>query len=471
MKVTLRGLAIAGLLIYLATGLWNVGIIATDDYEFGVARVVPAQNWSASKIIAASDIRSPLPNLYLFFFTRTALSLGITSPVSQLRFALFFIALIGFSLHAYFGLKLVRLAGGDKEIHSRTFLFLLGFLFYLPIAHSRPLVENLASPFVTASVYFTCAYARTFALPQLLAALTFLSLACTMRYQVAVIGVVPIWLALKSRRVWHLASFGALAVALFFLTGLIDYLYKGGWHASLIAYYRYQASEIGKYSQQPVTVFPGLFLALSFPPVLFARFRGFRWRETYAPLFPALLAWAFFVFTHSLVGHKEERFMIPLFVLFVILLVPLAAEVATNPRYRWRRAYFMVMNAGLLMLASTNIPQNNLIGSAVYVGKHPEIREVWGVEQTLFNFPTAFIGRPVEVKLVTPGDLIRKPPSSCSEVVLARVDYAEAFPQAVAGLEKKAEFAPGGLERLAIRLNRKQNFRRGPIVIYSRPGC
>ena len=471
MKHNIGRLALAGLLIYLATALWNVGIIATDDYEFGISRVVPAQNWTAEKIIAVSDIRSPLPNLYLFFFTRSALALGIGSPVTQLRFALFFVALIGFSMNAFFGLKLVRLAGGNEEKHALTFLFLLGFLFYMPVAHTRPLIENLASPFVTASVYYTCAYARSFALPQLLAALAFLALACTMRFQVAVIGVVPVWLALKSKRASHLLSFGALAVALFFVTGLVDFLYKGGWHASLVAYYRYQAAEIEKYSQQPFSVFFGLYFALSFPPVLLARFRGLQWKEIYRPLYPALFGWLFFIFTHSLVGHKEERFMIPLFVVFVILLTPLATEVATNPRYRWRRAYFLAMNTVLLFLASANVPQYNLIGSAQFVGSHPEIREVWGIEQSLFNFPTAFIGRKVDVKLVSAADLARKPPATCGEVVLVRVDYVEASPQAVRELEKKAVYSPGLLEQIAIKLNRKQNFRRGPIEVYQKRGC
>lgn len=459
-----RWILFAGLALYLSTAWFNVGIIATDDYEFGIARIVPAQNWTALSIIKASGIRSPIPNLALFAFTKTALSLGITEPVTQLKFALIFVALFSYITYTF----LAFLFFPKEGTKSRTALFLLSFYFICPMAFTRPLIENLAAPFLFISCWAACEYFDSSKGKYLLLSVAALTLSSMFRFQVGVCSLALVLLVLIRRQWKHLFLLGASGLVGIVLSGALDWFYKGGLHASLVAYSDYQASNIQRFGTQPFYVFIALFIGLSMPPLLFQKYKNFSWRENFNYLVPALLFFVIFLISHSVVVHKEERFMVPLLPIFFVLITPLALY--TWKTSRWRRVSFLSLNFLLLPLASYNAPQTNLIESALFVSTHPRYEHVISVEGTLFNFPRAFIPRQIEVQDFSAQEYSNKTAFNCNEVIMVRKDIRESI-KGFDQLEFLGASDPGILERVVIALNPKQNKRRGPIEHYSKPNC
>jgi hypothetical protein len=468
MKKHIWTISTLGFLLYLAAALTNIGIIATDDYEFGIARIVPAQNWTFESVIEASGIRSPFPNLVLFVFTSFAYKLGVLDPVLQLKFALTFIAILCFSLHCFFGYRLFA-DQGEKE-KGGLFVFLMSFFFVCPLLYTRPLIETLSSPFVTVSAYFAFRYWRGNRQIELTLSLLALMLAAMFRYQTGVCAVALLLLVLWKKDWLGMGNLIVTGAIAYIFSGSLDWVYKGSLHASLFSYTRYQMSEISKFGKQPFYVFIALFLGLTFPPVLLHRYRNFDWKKTYTPFVPLILFFLVFLISHSLVVHKEERFMIPILPVFFALLVPLTyyTSIECAP---WRKYYFLVVNFLLLPLASFNVPQNNLIGVARFMHKHPEIHSVTEVGETLFNFPKAYISHPVQKLSFSPEEVSSGKALSCQNVLALRQDVREGIPNITEHYKKIAEFKPGVLEQLVIWLNPRQNKRRGPIEVYAEKSC
>ncbi|HAL95187.1 MAG TPA: hypothetical protein DCP55_04375 [Chitinophagaceae bacterium] len=459
-----RWILVCGLAFYLLTAWFNVGIIASDDYEFGIARIVPAQNWTALEIINISGIRSPIPNLVLYAFTKLAYCLGIVDPVTQLRVALLFVGFFSYSVYSILCFLFFRQDKGKSTVA----IFLLSFYFLAPMIFTRPLIENLSAPFLLVSCWAACEYFKTIKIGDLLLSLIALSFACMFRFQVSVCALVLVVIVVLKRKWKHLLILGLAGVFSIFLTGVLDWIYKGGLHASFLAYTKYQAGNIQRFGAQPVYVFVALFLGLSMPPLLFQRYHDFSWRRSFGHLIPALMFLSVFVISHSVVVHKEERFMVPVLPIFFILVTPLALYTWRNSRLR--RNIFLVLNFLLLPLASFNAPQTNLIESARFVAANPQFQVVTGVGGTLFNFPEAFIPRKVEIVQVSEESFKNRNDVACGEIVLVRKDIRETI-ERFNQLNFLGSAEPGLLEQLVIYLNPKQNKRRSRIEFYSNPSC
>lgn len=460
-----RWLFLGGLFLYLATALSNVGIIASDDYEFGIARIVPAQNWNFSSIIEASGIRSPIPNLFLFTFTNLAYQLGVLDPVVQLKFALFFIALMTFSLNSYFCYRFFKIS----EEKSKILLFLFGFYFICPMIFTRPLIENLSAPFLLGSAFFACAYAENLKAKDLVLSVLFLTLSAVFRFQVGVCGLGLLFVVLSKRKLSHLPVLALAGIAGYVLSGLVDWIYKGGLHASLFAYTQYQKDNIHRFGAQPVYVFLALFIGLSFPPALFQKYKNFNWKKEYEFLKPALLYFVIFIAAHSIVVHKEERFMVPVLPIFFALVTPLALY--TLKHSKWRVRYFLALNLVLLPFASFNTPQNNLISAARFVHQNPKITRVSDLGDCLFNFPVAFISHPVLKDVISSDEVQKGTPLTCDRVFIVRQDIREGILGVTENYVHLGTFKPGLPEQWVIALNPKQNRRRGPLEIYGSKDC
>jgi Alg9-like mannosyltransferase family len=207
------------------------------------------------------------------------------------------------------------------------------------------------------------------------------------------------------------------------------------------------------------------------PPTFLSRYRGFDVRAAYRDLVPTVLFFVIFVLAHSVVPHKEERFMVPVLPLFLILLTPPATFLLRRSGSYWRVAYFLTINFVLLVLASFNVPQNNIVGMARYLHHHPEIHRVVGVEDTLVLFPTAFILHPVDEGKVDLKNFAAFPVPDCHTLVAIRADMARGSSEDLSRYQKIAEFHPGFLERLIVKWNPKNNARRSAIELWESKAC
>jgi len=450
--------------MYVATAIVNVGIIAVDDYTMAIAPIIPAQNHSVAQIINDAGFRSAVPTLILFSLSRLALNLGLNDPANQFRFVLVILGVASFLIQATFGAKQFK-----ETEQKKIFVFLIGFYFACPLFFTRPMIEALSAPFITVSAYCARGYWESPKKAPLALATIFLAIASLFRFQVGVCVLALIAVVLLRKRHRDLPWLVLVGATCFVVSGLIDWRLRGSFHYSLLSYLKYNLALSSTFGTTPFYSFALLFLGLSFPPVLFRRFPGFEWKKEYGQLLPTLIYFVAFVISHSLVPHKEERFMIPVLPLFLVLLTPMVEHLLRKGFFQWRVAYFVVLNFLLLGLASFNIAQKNVVGLAIYLQQHPHIDSIFSVEDTLlYLFPTAFISRKVEHRGVKSSELDKLRPT-CRQAVALRSDYNT--PQLNTQFKQLAAFSPGILEWIVVKLNPGQNSRRAAVELWVSKDC
>jgi hypothetical protein len=179
------------------------------------------------------------------------------------------------------------------------------------------------------------------------------------------------------------------------------------------------------------------------------------------------LGLAVFVLAHSLVGHKEDRFLFPILpLLFVLLGAALADLAAVGRRGRTALRWFWAVNAVALFVAIASDAQQNLTRPLLDVSRRGQVSEVAVVG--LRNVPRFYLGTSVRLLEVRNLDdlvvaiesgrrpeaiLFRPVPSTETLERIRALGLACAAPRIYTG-----DFA----DRMLVRLNPRRNRRRQP---------
>jgi len=457
---------ILGLLLTLSVGYFNQGIIALDDYSEGFARFIPAQNLTFQGNTDTSGIRLPFQSLFLLALSKWGLTLGLSQPLSQLRFVLMILGALVFCAHTFCAPRFFKT---DRE--KTIALVFTSFYFILPLLYSRPLIENMSGAFVTLGAFFAYRFFEEGKHRWVALSVLAIALASLFRFQsgICVLALPLLFFWRRTHRAW-LVFLGS-GILCFVLTGLMDFALTGGFHRSLLSYVDYNIHYASGYGTTPFFTFILLFLGLSLPPAFIGRYKGFQWKKNYRSLIPVLVFFLVFVVAHSLIPHKEERFMVPVLVLFLILLTPLAQFWIFEKRSFWRVAYFCVINFTLLPLASFSVPQNNVISLVRFFNDHEEIETVYSYEDSVVLEPKAFSLRPFAAVPFSQELSRYSADTGCRSVLAVRSDKYKANPEFEKGFPIRGLFKPGPLEALLVRLNPRQNARRGSIFLIAPKGC
>lgn len=456
-----RWLAVAGLGVYVITAIFNIGIVAIDDYFQIMAKVVPAAAYTPDQVVAATGVYSPIPVLLHLGVVRLASMLGILHPYNQLRFDQAFLASFSFLTMWHAGKScFTPFSESERGRHQLIFTGLLGFYFAAPLFLTRPMVESLVAPFLLLGTALACRYWTNPARWSLVLSTFVFAAGATLRPQAGIVAF-ALPMAVVYRRRWaDLAVLGLAGAAAFVVTGLIDGAIRGGFHESLRTYVAFNLQHSSDFGVSPWYTYLILLLGATLPPAFLARYRGFPWRQRYEPLFPAVAVFGIFVAAHSLVPHKEERFMIPIMPLLLLLLTPLAAWLLEHGP-RWRVVYFTGLNLVLLPLMVLNPPQKTGMSLARYLDAHADLRNVILADKAMF-VPSVFITHPVAVQFEVP---TTPPPCGTAVAVLALGASGRQLAR-TAGFVRAEQFAPGPLERLVVAINPRHNERRGPVDVY-----
>lgn len=455
-----------GLILTLVVAYFNHGIIALDDYSEGFARFIPAQNHTFKETAGSAGIRLPFQAIFLLGLSKTALGLGLSDPTSQLRFVLMLIGAFVFCAHTLSAISFFR----DSR-QRLIVLTLSSFYFILPLIYTRPLIENLSGAFISLGAFGAFRFYHAGKNRWIAFSVLAISVASLFRFQtgVCIFALPLLFFTQKNKSAWMV--FLASGLLAFLGTGLLDLFLTRGFHRSLRAYVDYNIHHASSYGTTPFYTFLLLFLGLSIPPTFIARYQGFDWRERYSKLLPIVFFFTVFVVAHSLIPHKEERFMVPVLVLFLVLLTPLAHYWIFEKKSRWRVIYFCGLNFTLLPLACFSTPQNNVISLVRYVGDHPHITKVIDYEDSIVLVPRAFSLRAFDVSKVA-GDLSEVfKLVGCNAPLAVRQDKLDSGFDLGVRANLLAQFQPGPLEALLVRLNPRQNSRRGTIFLFSPKGC
>jgi hypothetical protein len=451
-----------GLLAMALTGIINIGIIAMDDYADVVSKIIPAQEVVFAKILSERGIHTPLPALILSFFSKAAFAMGFIEPIDQLRFVLLVIGLFSFLSHSLLGGRVFK----NSETELTVFTFLIGFHFIAPLFFTRAMVETLSAPFVSFAVLWLWHYSQSYKRVALFWSAVFTLMAFQLRYQTMAIVPGAVMFLLFERKIRDCLSYiGFLLVGLFVSSQFEKYL-TGESFGLARPYFEYNLHHSSGHGVTPFYTFLLMFLALTIFPFFISRYKNFD-GSRYKKLFPVLFPFVSFVFLHSLIPHKEERFMIPVIPLFFILWVPLAAYLL---KVRWRVYGFVCVNLILFMACSFSVPQKNIVFLVGQVAKDDSIERLIGVDETLVLYPTAYGIRKVPKVEIKSSEFISFN-LQCSDAVAIRREYVENDKELIRNLNWVADFNPGPIEALLVKLNPKQNARRGGIQLYRKKGC
>lgn len=401
------------------TAFFVYGPQSVDDYSHGL---LPA--WEALRGIAF-DLplwRSPVLVWTLIPFAWLGQKMGLTVSFDIFRVILFFIGAFSlWMIWAYAKYAERSLTGGlpsnqslgavsdrsgvarpaDEQLQRRLVLFplyLLSLHFILSFAMTRAFGEVIATTLVfVALLWMNEAIDDRKQALRFVAGALLLGLACLYRYQIGVLGVGMAGYLAYTRR-WR--EFGWLALG-GVLAGVVeagkDVAYGRFPFETLYNYFYVNKDGAVEHSIQPwyntwVTVLIMFFIPLSLP--LFAKAKKTIRIER---IFIGLIL--FFTLLHSLIPHKEERFLYPILPLVLFLLGRIWAKAYGTGYEKWvfRPVILALMVFGL-GVASLSNSQSGEYEPILRADRHGSAIKIWDWESLLDKsfFRHRLIVAPVE---------------------------------------------------------------------------
>lgn len=394
---------LAGAVARLSAALIGFGFHARDDYFHVLMPAMrwmadPSFDWDASSLPGAG-IRSHLVPRLCWLCLRGFAALGITEPETILR-----------GLHCVVGtyslLVIPALYYAGKALLSERGAWvcaLLGALhFVMPYAGTRLLIESMAMPPLAFGLYLlTSSRARRVFLGGAV-----IGLACWLRYQVAIAAIgfafavgVRAYKQGGARRLAHeLTAFAGGGVVALIVQGIFDLLTTGVFLGPLVANIAVNMEPPSRLTKSSFSSYLAMWLVLTVPPATLvlvpAMIRAARRL--------ALVTWPFalFVLVHSAIPHKEERFMLPVLPLFLVLLAATPQALQDADGGMWRRlinlwpttkTFLIAIHAALLLLAVSAQSQAALRESMVVLRHDKGAKAVISLGPEVHDF---FLARP-----------------------------------------------------------------------------
>ncbi len=307
---------------------------------------------------------------YVFFSALKGM--GMTDPKLLMFFNRLIHALLSM-LIVSFGYKITEKLSSQKN--AVVVGWILALLWVLPFLSVRNLVEIVCIPFMMWGIWLIVKSENR---NRFLWAGLLLGMAISIRYQVGVfaVGMAAVFFFRKEWRAFLLFSAGVLVV--FGLTqGLVDYLIWDYPFAEFIRYATYNANEGTAYIPNNnyfmyLLVLMGSFL---FPLGLLIGIGFFRGFKKHLLLFvPVLL----FILFHSFFPSKQERFILPVLPLFLILGVIGYDLLRTT--WKWERIWkiswkvFWILNIPVLLFASYTYTKKSRVEAMYYFYEKEPIR-------------------------------------------------------------------------------------------------
>jgi hypothetical protein len=320
------------------------------------------------------------PGLHFLLFSFFKYT-GLTDP----QWKMFLVRLIhgGFSLFTvYFGYRIADVIGGKKS--ARIAGLLLAVLWFMPWMSVRNLVEMVCIPFLILGYWMIIRKKseKKIFLSYLLAGL-FLWFAFDIRPQI-VFFPFGLGIILLVRLEWKKLTALTLGTMLpiFALQGGIDTAIWGYPFAELWGYVKGNFNERNDYISLPWYNYFLTIWVLLIPPVSLFLFFGFvrKWKKHMIFFLPTLL---FFIF-HSYFPNKQERFILPMIPLLIVIgSVGWQEFVSVSEFWRKRHSlmkscwiFFWVVNIITLLVLTFTYSKRARVESMSYLSRYPGIHEL-----------------------------------------------------------------------------------------------
>jgi hypothetical protein len=313
---------------------------------------------------------------YLFFLLCGVLHFD--DPQAKMYLIRFFHA--AFSLITiYFGYRLTdKLAGKEP---AKLAGLLLSVFWIMPFLSVRNLIEVVCIPFMMMGLWFiyialeSKSNMRLFLLAGLIMGIGF-----SIRFQTAIF-ISGIAIALVFMKYWKpvfVFSFG-LIISILLLQGITDYFLWGYPFAEMGEYIRYNIAASHDYITGPWYLYLFLLAGIFIPPVSIFLFIGFfrMWEKHLLVFLPVFI----FLLFHSIFPNKQERFILPIIPLIIILGVIGWSDLVRESNF-WRKypgllkscwIFFWVMNTTALFAVTPMYSKKARVESMVYLSRYKNI--------------------------------------------------------------------------------------------------
>ncbi len=432
---------LAGAVLRLVAALIGYGFFASDDYRYALE---PAwREVMTGETAPASAIRSVVFSRFLALVMRGVHGLGIDDPSWLVRGV--YVTLGLWSLLAIPGVYRLT-ASRFGEPAARAAAWLMACEALVPRLSTRALIEVAAIPPLVWGLAMTRLPRRGLVAGLLLGA------ACMLRFQVGIIAITAVGWALWERRIKDASAMAVGGVAILLMQGLIDLSSHGRFLATLTDYVAFNAEHSSRFGHAPWFTYLVFLLLLTLPPLTYWLAKPL-WHATRADVLTTSSLVAF-VSIHSLVPHKEERFVFSVLPLAFVLLGAALAE----SRLAIRRA-FWGLNAVALAIATLSDGQHNIIDPLRTAGKAQRILIVGGYEA-----PALYAGgRPLE-RYADADELARAltaaPPTSPLRIIVSADRPQPALPTPGIACAPPRAFTGDVVDRVLVWVNPQGNGRR-----------
>jgi len=383
----------AALILRLCSVGYSRGFMSNDDH-FETVRVAYSGvqsgllnddghlRWVAMKSIDVG--RSPLYTLFNYSIMEVLKWAGIYDLDPMMYFIRLVHALLSLLL-VWYGYKYVF-----SITESRNYAMLAGMIlaghYLMPYLSVRNLVEMVSAELLVPSVYLAYRGVRSKNSRFLLLAGIAGALSWMIRFNTG-LAVLPIPFAIwyMSRDIRPALYFCAGCCVIIIFGASLDLIYLGRFGQSTYNIYK---SFIFVTNNPPLPhpfwTFAVLILGIFVPPFSFYFiFSIFRKKLILNNLIPFSSAGVFFII-HSLIAHKEERFMIPIFPLLVILgVIGLHSWLSGREPgslsmkfFKYSAAFALVVNIIILPLFTFNYAHKGMVEPFVFLSKQDDIKTV-----------------------------------------------------------------------------------------------
>lgn len=376
-------LIIAGTLRLFAV-IFSQGFMAHDDH-FETVRIAWAWHnegiflddstlrWEGKPDVGPG--RNALYNLFLLGTMKISSVFGVEHLDQHMYFDRLIHALLSL-LPIIFGYKYLR-----EETDENTALvggLILGAHFMMPFFAVRNLIEMVGADFLVPALYFAHRSMKNSSYRDALLAAILSAIAFMLRFPVAAALIaVPIAI-LISKRDWRRAGIYCVSlVAAIGILDLLDIVTHGRYLGSLyvLTHVTGSATLVGPWYRYLL-----LILGIMIPPfsIMFlgSMFQREAIRKHLVMLLPALM----FVLIHSMIPNKQERFMIPIMPVLIILgCAGMSYFYRAKAYVKWRKLviglwiWFIVINTILLIPFTLNYAHRGLVDSMVYLSRQDDV--------------------------------------------------------------------------------------------------
>lgn len=456
-----------GALLRLAAAFASPGFAFHDDH-FEVVEI--AQGWldgARDWLGQPGSWRSLVyPGLHWLIF-RLLQGFGVDDPQAKM--------LVVRLLHAawstvgvLYGVRLAQAVGGPRG--ARWAGLLLAGFWLAPFTAVRDLAEVVCQPPLLAGMWLAVRQREARRARNLLGAGLWFGLAFTFRFQTAVVPAALGLVLLAQRRPREaLALAAGLGITATLLQGGSDWIGHGRPFSSVLAYLRFNSdpANIAHFPRGPWHQYLGTLAGLLIPPTSLLLLWGFvRSARTAPRVFWPTLA---FLVLHSAYPGKQERFLLPVLPLVLVLGAVGAAAEAWAPRHPrvWRGlwVWFWAVNLVLLAVFTTDFSKRALVAPLTFLRERGDVRALL-VDKSQGGppyVPRFYLGRRVPVALLEPraslealGAAAGRNPRPNYAIIEGDADLEgrearlrASFPR----LELVASFEPSLVDRVLTRLN------------------